>query len=147
MRCSGDRPVCQRCLRLRHSCSYEALISKRTPELPQDVIKAKTSPSSLSSVNQERAASTISHRGETVASSSRQIGASLSSGLEHYLGIPSTLVLKLIDVYYANVYNATLLLHKPTFLEAVAAGKTKAHVLLSVCAWAAKYNEHSRSDR
>lgn len=124
---------------MRHNCSYEALVSKRTSELPQDVIRAKDSPSSLSSVNQERPASTISHHGETVASSPRQIGASLSSGPEHYLGIPSTLVLKLIDVYYANVYNATLLLHKPTFLEAVAAGKMKAHVLLSVCAWAANF--------
>jgi hypothetical protein len=37
------------------------------------------------------------------------------------------------------VYNATLLFHKASFLQSVAAGTVRPHVVLSVCAWAAKY--------
>jgi hypothetical protein len=66
---------------------------------------------------------------------------------EQYLGIPSALVSSLIEVYYANVYNATLLLHRPSFLDAVAAGTARSHVVLSVCAWAAKYDRKPLLDR
>lgn len=56
-----------------------------------------------------------------------------------YLGIPQSLVLTLVDVYFDNVYNASLLLHKGLFLESLAAGTARLHVVLGVCAWAAKY--------
>ena len=45
---------------------------------------------------------------------------------------------KLVDVYYENVYNATLLLHKQTFLDSLAAGTVRSHIVLSICAFAAK---------
>lgn len=65
--------------------------------------------------------------------------------VEHYLGIPKSLVLTLVEVYYDNVYNATLLLHKGLFLRSLAAGTARPHLVLSVCAWAAKYaTEDSR---
>ncbi|KIW92643.1 uncharacterized protein Z519_06490 [Cladophialophora bantiana CBS 173.52] len=47
--------------------------------------------------------------------------------------------MSLVDVYYANVYNASLLLHKRLFLEAIAAGTARPHVVLSVCAWALNF--------
>ena len=49
-----------------------------------------------------------------------------------------SLIITLIDVYYANVYNASLLLHKRTLLEAVAASTVPHHVVLGVCAFALK---------
>lgn len=53
-----------------------------------------------------------------------------------YLGIPPSLLETLVEVYYQNVYNASLLLHKRLFLESLAAGTARPHVVLSVCAWA-----------
>jgi hypothetical protein len=63
---------------------------------------------------------------------------------QYYLGIPSALVLSLIEVYFANVYNASLLLHKASFLRAIAANTVRHHVLLSVCAFASKYLDQNR---
>ncbi|KAJ9604684.1 hypothetical protein H2200_010798 [Cladophialophora chaetospira] len=64
-----------------------------------------------------------------------------------YLGIPMSLIVSLVDVYYDNVYNASLLLHKRTFLEALAAGTANQHVVLGVCAFALNFyqdtDEHS----
>lgn len=65
--------------------------------------------------------------------------AFVASTSDQSLGIPSSLLYKLVDVYYANVYNATLLLHKPTFIESLKAGTVRQHIVLSVCAFAAKY--------
>ncbi|MCJ1471554.1 hypothetical protein MMC13_000194 [Lambiella insularis] len=56
---------------------------------------------------------------------------------EHYHGIPTSLVLALVEVYYENLYNATLLLHKRQFLESLASGTARPHIVLGVCASAA----------
>ncbi|KAK6371287.1 hypothetical protein LTS17_009018 [Exophiala oligosperma] len=58
---------------------------------------------------------------------------------EGYLGIPTTLVPTLVDIYFDHVYNAHLLLHKPSFLASLAAGTVRPHIVLSVCAWGAKF--------
>lgn len=63
---------------------------------------------------------------------------SFLSDKESYHGIPKALVLALIEVYYDNLYNATLLLHKRLLLESLAADTARPHVVLSVCAAAAK---------
>ena len=55
-----------------------------------------------------------------------------------YVGIPSALVSVLVELYFSHVYNASLLLHKPTFLQSLAAGTVRPQVLLSVCAFATK---------
>lgn len=57
----------------------------------------------------------------------------------YFIGIPKPLVLTLVEVYFDNVYNASLLLHKRLFLESLAANVARPHVVLGVCAWAAKY--------
>ncbi|KAJ9609082.1 hypothetical protein H2200_006853 [Cladophialophora chaetospira] len=41
--------------------------------------------------------------------------------------------------YYANVYNAGLLLHKPSFLQSLASGTARNHLVLSVCALGAHF--------
>ncbi|KAJ3527969.1 hypothetical protein NM208_g10445 [Fusarium decemcellulare] len=50
-------------------------------------------------------------------------------------------MLKLIDTYYENVYNATLLLHKESLLESLAVGSIRPHVVMSVCAWGANFHQ------
>ncbi|KFZ17772.1 hypothetical protein V501_01572 [Pseudogymnoascus sp. VKM F-4519 (FW-2642)] len=63
-----------------------------------------------------------------------------SPSQDYYLGIPESLVSSLIEVYYSDVYNASLLLHKRMFLEAVAAGTARPQVVLSVCAIASIFH-------
>lgn len=57
---------------------------------------------------------------------------------QYFLGIPPTLLSALVETYYACVYNASLLLHKEAFLAAVSDGTARGHVVLGVCAIAAK---------
>lgn len=49
-----------------------------------------------------------------------------------------SLIMTLVEVYYANVYNASILLHKRMFLDSVAFNTASQHVVLSVCAFALK---------
>ncbi|KAJ9608506.1 hypothetical protein H2200_007494 [Cladophialophora chaetospira] len=61
-----------------------------------------------------------------------------------YLGISESLMYTLVDVYFENAYNASLLLHKGRFLESLMAGTVEAHLILSVCAYAANfYRDHN----
>jgi hypothetical protein len=55
-----------------------------------------------------------------------------------YLGIPSALIGPLVETYFAHAYNAPLLLHRPTFTDALAAEEVRPDILLGVCAFAAK---------
>ncbi|KAK4893554.1 hypothetical protein LTR27_008021 [Elasticomyces elasticus] len=68
---------------------------------------------------------------------------STSSGLPtpatQDLGIPQALIPTLVELYFSNVYNAELLFHKRSFLEALALGTTRPHVILAICAWGAKF--------
>lgn len=57
---------------------------------------------------------------------------------ERFLGLPKSLILMLVEVYFETAYNATILLHKRLFLESFEAGTTRAHTILSICAWGAK---------
>jgi hypothetical protein len=59
--------------------------------------------------------------------------------VEPYLGISKSLMYTLVNLYFETAYNATLLLHKASFLQELAAGTATPHIVLSVCAWAAKF--------
>jgi hypothetical protein len=48
-------------------------------------------------------------------------------------------LLELIEIYFDNVANSALALHKTDFLHRVHAGTATPHVVLSVCAFGAKY--------
>lgn len=56
-----------------------------------------------------------------------------------YCGVPQTLLWELVEIYFTHAYNASLLLHKDTFVHSLRAGTVTPHVLLSVCAWASKW--------
>ena len=55
-------------------------------------------------------------------------------------GVPQTLLWELIEIYFSHIYNASLLLHRPSFVQALHSGTVTSHVLLSVCAFASKYD-------
>jgi hypothetical protein len=135
IRCSGERPACNRCVRLGHSCTY----SSKRPSAQKNS-KPRQAFSSVTRAREARhVASSEAVQIQSHASSIRK--PLLVSPIEQdcYLGIPKDLVSTLVEVYYENVYNAALLLHKKSFLETLAAGTARPHVVLSVCAWAAKY--------
>lgn len=56
-----------------------------------------------------------------------------------YLGIPKPLISELIEIYFEHVSNSALVLHKTRFLDSVHSGTVVPHILLSICAWGAKY--------
>jgi hypothetical protein len=68
------------------------------------------------------------------------VGVSFSPAISEktYLGIPSALVSPLVETYFAHAYNASLLLHRPTFTDDLAAEVVRPDILLSVFAFAAK---------
>lgn len=57
-----------------------------------------------------------------------------------YYGVPQTLLWDLVDIYFSHAYNASLLLHKKSFLHSLRSGTVNSHVALSVCAMASKYD-------
>ena len=113
VRCSGHRPSCQRCLRTSRPCVYGK------PGHAQTVSANTAAPY---------------HRDDRSFSVPQQNITEKS-----YVGIPSALISVLVELYFSHVYNSSLLLHKPTFLQNLATGTVRPQVLLSVCAFATKY--------
>ncbi|KIX09067.1 uncharacterized protein Z518_00145 [Rhinocladiella mackenziei CBS 650.93] len=135
-------------IRLRHTCIYGV----NTPEV-QKISKAsqQTStadhcpPSASSLYDRDRNCVISQNSGQLVNTAHSAVPTRLVSISDEYcLGIPSSLVRTLVEVYYSHVYNASLLLHKRSFLEALASGTARPHVVLSVCAWASNfYRDHN----
>lgn len=149
IRCSGERPICKRCVRLNHPCVYDsspAVATRKKPNNPVVPVRTHTlattdqcSSPGASSLNDERlSAGTNAGLGTDSRSfDPNPIPYDHPQELQ-YIGIPGQLILELVELYYENVYNASLLLHKQLFLRSLAAGTARPPVVLSVCAWAAK---------
>lgn len=141
IRCSGERPSCKRCARLNHTCTYETPPTgpRLDPERPpRPTCNKRRAPITPPATRRE---------GFVIGSSSgnstneQPIFPSLTQQPdfdERYLGIPKALLSTLIDLYFDNVYNTSLLLQKKSFQQSVAAGTARAHVVLSICAWGAR---------
>lgn len=124
IRCSGERPSCKRCVRLKNTCRYDT-----NSQFKRHVTRttSRTEPScAIHSSNLVPAASPAHLNAESVPNHG------------FYLGIAPSLVNTLIELYFDNVYQSTLLLHKSTFMQSLANQTVKAHILLSICAWGAK---------
>ena len=127
IRCTGERPICRRCQRLKHPCVYSANQHNAPDVLSTPPGKARNATNNITytakrAVNNEKSSSALN----------------IQPIEANYLGIPKPLLQILVETYYENVYNATLLLHKRSFLQALDKETTRPHVVLSVCAWAAK---------
>ena len=137
IRCTGERPICRRCSRLKQTCSYSGTA---TPSRKHHVfVPASINRPITRSPKEQRSKSTANDT--TSPDRRRPIPTSSASysGVDHYdLGIPKSLMSLLVEVFFEDAYNATLLLHKRLFLESLEEGRTSPHVILSVCAWAAK---------
>lgn len=138
VRCSGEKPSCKRCIRLRRTCTYAS-----------DVVSGYVASQSREAFSPPRCNATNEFErngfppGRPQRSSAQFLLLPHEESVlrfpaqEHYLGIPSTLLSSLIDVFYSHIYNASLLLHKRLFLESLTRGTARPHLVLSVCAFAA----------
>ncbi|KAF5705763.1 hypothetical protein FMUND_11931 [Fusarium mundagurra] len=82
---------------------------------------------------------TIQSRGLIPAASPAQLNAESVPSHDFFQGIAPSLVNTLVKLYFENVYQSTLLLHKSTFLQSLADQTVKPHILLSICAWGANF--------
>ncbi|KAH7011168.1 hypothetical protein EDB80DRAFT_711345 [Ilyonectria destructans] len=137
IRCSGDRPSCKRCTRLRHTCSYDGTLST----LPRGSLQREPANSSLTPAAGPEGGRVVSN---ATLQAERQILSAPGILLDYpqedlYLGIPKQLVSTLAEAYFDNMYNAGFFLPRRLFLESLAAGTARHHVVLSVCAWGANF--------
>ena len=139
IRCTGERPICKRCSRLKQTCSYNGAA---TPSRKHHIFVPASINRPITSSPKERKRKSTAD--DTTRSDGRRpvpTSSTLSnySRVDHYdLGIPKSLMSLLVKVFFEDAYNATLLLHERLFLESLEEGRTSPHVVLSVCAWAAK---------
>ncbi|KAI1346479.1 hypothetical protein F5Y01DRAFT_297708 [Xylaria sp. FL0043] len=139
IRCTEERPSCKRCVRLHHVCTYsDGAPPGRRSKTPQQgsALSDVLSPSTRG-LGRERDARTSGAQDATDAPPYRND----AGGGRQYLGMLEHLLPELVELYFNCVYNAHLLLHKRSFLASVADGTAPAHVVLSVCAWGAKFYE------
>ncbi|KAI0454672.1 hypothetical protein F5B21DRAFT_504148 [Xylaria acuta] len=140
IRCTEERPSCKRCLRLHHVCTYgNGPLPKRSSRPATEPAVSKDAPSQPTR---------NPPRGHTTQASLPQAQRrpvltqpSGTGGSKQYIGLLEHLLPELVDIYFNYVYNAHLLLHKRSFLESVVDGTACIHVVLSICAWGAKFYE------
>jgi hypothetical protein len=139
IRCTGERPTCKRCSRLKQACSYNGT---GTPSRKHHVFVPVSINRPISSSPKQRKRKSTAD--DTTRSDERRPVPTSStipnySIVDHYdLGIPKSLMSLLVEIFFEDGYNATLLLHRRLFLESLEEGRSSPHVVLSVCAWAAK---------
>ncbi|CAJ0552245.1 Ff.00g062240.m01.CDS01 [Fusarium sp. VM40] len=121
IRCSGERPSCRRCVRLKNACYYD-----------NNVVHVRARK------DKSRATSRID-RSVVPHSQSLASAPSLDVTNNFYQGVPPSLVPILIDLYFENVYQSDLFLHKPSFLQTLANQTVRPHIFLSICAWGANF--------
>ena len=140
MRCSGEKPVCKRCTRLKRTCTYPSDVSSELP-LPSTENPPRSSASLATHHHHRHQAGSSGSKIPPLQAQKPSHGDSvpISPTQEHYLGVPAALLSNLIDVFFSHIYNASLLLHKPLLLESIASKSARPHVVLSVCAFAGVY--------
>ncbi|KAI0195222.1 hypothetical protein EV127DRAFT_332779 [Xylaria flabelliformis] len=128
IRCTEERPSCKRCVRLHHVCTYSnsQLPERSTRTAQQTALREDVSSKPTQNLPKDLTA---------------QATPSSAGSSKQYIGLLEHLLPELVDIYFNYVYNAHLLLHKRSFLESIADGTACTHVVLSVCAWGAKFYE------
>ncbi|KAF4501649.1 hypothetical protein FAGAP_2158 [Fusarium agapanthi] len=124
IRCSGERPSCKRCSRLNNTCQYET--SRTQSRTTRAVGKSAAADATPRLVQSRHAAPAF-------------LNKEPASNHDFYQGIAPSLVNTLVELYFENVYQSTLLLHKATFLQSLVDQTVKPHIVLSVCAWGANF--------
>lgn len=126
LRCCGQKPVCQRCRRLGRPCIYPTSrrTTSTTTRTPATASNTATNGTRLSPGPSGLPESSVSrfHIPE-----------------KRYSGVPTALLPVLIDLYYTHLYNASLLLHRPSLTRGLELDTIRTDVLLSICALASRY--------
>ncbi|KAI1742408.1 hypothetical protein F4680DRAFT_463892, partial [Xylaria scruposa] len=139
IRCTEERPSCKRCVRLHHVCTYSnSQLPERTNRAAQQTAVRNVSSRPTQSLPKDHIAQA------TMLQAQRQpivLQSSSAGSGKQYIGLLEHLLPELVEIYFNYVYNAHLLLHKRSFLESIADGTACTHVVLSVCAWGAKFYE------
>ncbi|KAK2676941.1 Zn(2)-C6 fungal-type DNA-binding domain [Fusarium oxysporum f. sp. vasinfectum] len=128
VRCSGERPSCKRCVRLKNTCEYGTNLIH--PRQKRNATRAVTANGASQSVGSRRLAP---------VALSANLNAESISNHAFFQGIAPSLVNTLVELYFDNVYQSTLLLHKAIFMQSLADQTVKPHILLSICAWGANF--------
>ncbi|EGU85024.1 hypothetical protein FOPG_04566 [Fusarium oxysporum f. sp. conglutinans race 2 54008] len=128
VRCSGERPSCKRCVRLKNTCEYGTNLIH--PRQKRNVTRAVTANGASQSVGSRRLAP---------VALSANLNAESVSNHAFFQGIAPSLVNTLVELYFDNVYQSTLLLHKTIFMQSLADQTVNPHILLSICAWGANF--------
>ncbi|RKK42631.1 hypothetical protein BFJ66_g10392 [Fusarium oxysporum f. sp. cepae] len=128
VRCSGERPSCKRCVRLKNTCEYGTNLIH--PKQKRSVTRAVTANGASQSVGSRRLAP---------VALPANLNAESVSNHAFFQGIAPSLVNTLVELYFDNVYQSTLLLHKTIFMQSLADQTVKPHILLSICAWGANF--------
>jgi hypothetical protein len=136
VRCSNERPSCKRCTRLRRTCIYADATSSYDASQSKGALSPRSSKPTQGNHFPLAATSNPSIQSYVEAREFGQLPPRPPTQ-ESYLGIPRALLSNLIDVFYSHIYNASLLLRKSDFLESLAGGTARHHLVLSVCAFAA----------
>ncbi|KAH7177272.1 hypothetical protein DER46DRAFT_118490 [Fusarium sp. MPI-SDFR-AT-0072] len=128
IRCSGERPSCKRCVRLKNICKYGT--NRIHPRQNRSVTRAVIANGASQSVESRRLAP---------VALPANLSAESVSNHDFFQGIAPSLVNTLVELYFDNVYQSTLLLHKTIFLQSLADQTVKPHILLSILAWGANF--------
>lgn len=138
VRCSGDRPACKRCARLKHNCVYAVLAATSPSNDHVHPTGMVFSPPGTPVQGHPRTSSSERITSEVFAPQMWTI-SNPATPEKTSLGIPNSLVTTLVDVYYTHVYNASLMLHRTSFLQQLESGTVAPALLLSICAFASMY--------
>ncbi|KAI1421451.1 hypothetical protein F5Y12DRAFT_705530 [Xylaria sp. FL1777] len=152
IRCTEERPSCKRCVRLHHVCTYSNSPlpgrSDKPPPPPAQqgaAVQGDNIPPKPMCNNPLRAETSCVPPAHAHAHGAQyallQRGDAGGGGGKQYIGLLERLLPELVELYFQYAYNAHLLLHKRSFLASVADGSACTHVVLSVCAWGAKFYE------
>lgn len=114
LRCIGAKPACERCKRLNRACSW-----------------------SDTSVARTHHSHTHARRISLPHFSSPSLPPTVSDS--SYIGIPSALVLKLIDTFCSCLYSSSLLVHRTSLTADFTAKRAQPHLILSICALASSF--------
>ncbi|CCT66802.1 uncharacterized protein FFUJ_12968 [Fusarium fujikuroi IMI 58289] len=125
IRCSGERPSCKRCVRLKNTCEYD------TNSQSKRLIKRVTTANGTSRSGGSRCLAPVALPAH--------LNAESVSNHDFFQGIAPSLVNTLVEIYFDNVYQSTLLLHRSTFMQSLANQTVKPHILLSIFAWGANF--------
>jgi hypothetical protein len=145
IRCSGGQPSCSHCTRLSKTCIYATSTpAVRSTQFVMDSRSSSKGSVTAPDVSKARnlylhasAGRMSSHTGKSPSASPPAMLALPKDTL--YLGISESLMYTLVEIYFEHSYNASLLLHKARFMDALARRAVEAHLILAICAFAAKY--------